>query len=237
MQNSIDTSLMYNDFQGLSALKLEAQKDPSASNHKVAQQFEALFIQTMLKSMREASHGDSLMDSDQTKLYQDMMDKQLSLNMSKAGGIGIADVIERQMNRGVNTDSEPDAGKTELSIKFATHLFTQTPTQAQHKPTLTLTKWNSPNEFIQSIQPYANKAADRLNTSPDLIVAISALETGWGKHMAQTDQGNSSFNLLLSISFKASKLCNRYSKCLGRMRWQSSIITTTKPTEVIDAFK
>ena len=65
----------------------------------MAQQFESLFTKMMLKSMREAtSFGDSLFGSDQQDFYQDMFDDQLSLELSKGKGLGLADMLVRQLS-------------------------------------------------------------------------------------------------------------------------------------------
>ncbi len=80
---------VYNDFQGIAALKQQAREDQSGSLEKVARQFESLFVQMMVKQMRQASLGEGIFDSDKTRFYQDMYDKQLSLHLSESGGIGI----------------------------------------------------------------------------------------------------------------------------------------------------
>ncbi len=208
MQNLIDSSTIYHDFQGLAELKLNARKENEQNSRAVAEQFEALFIQSMLKSMRAASPGDSLTDNDQTKLYQDMMDKQLSLNMSKAGGIGIADTIERQLNYANNHLSDDRNTSHSLhnkSISFANGLWRSEPsensvTKSTSDTTITKDKHellnsDNPKQYIESIAPYIKEAAGKLKTSPDVLLAISALETGWGKHISLAANGNSSFNL------------------------------------------
>ncbi len=75
----------------------------AAKNHspealeEVAKQFEVFFLKMMLKGMRDAKLGDGLFDSDQSRMYQDMMDQQLSLNLSGQRGFGIANSIIRQL--------------------------------------------------------------------------------------------------------------------------------------------
>lgn len=65
---------------------------------KVAKQFEALFLQMVLKSMRDATPQDSLFDSEQTRMFRGMADEQLALNLSETQGVGLADAIVRQMS-------------------------------------------------------------------------------------------------------------------------------------------
>ena len=93
------------DFSQFSALRVAAaDKDPAAMR-EVAGQFEALFIQSVLKSMREASFGDPLFgDNKQHELYQGMLDQQLALEMASGRGIGLAELMVRQMGGEDSTD-------------------------------------------------------------------------------------------------------------------------------------
>ena len=94
---------VYTDFQGFNALRKEAREESPEAIKKVAKQFEALFVQMMLKSMRDAMPEDGLFNSQQQRMYQDMFDKQLSVNISSGRGVGLAAVIERQLNPSQNT--------------------------------------------------------------------------------------------------------------------------------------
>jgi len=88
---------VYNDFSGLSSLRQQAKSEPENAAREVAQQFESIFVNMMLKSMRSAIPKDSLFGSDQMEAYQDMFDQQLALDMSATGGIGLARIIEQQI--------------------------------------------------------------------------------------------------------------------------------------------
>ncbi|PXX96463.1 flagellar assembly peptidoglycan hydrolase FlgJ [Halomonas sp. LBP4] len=84
------------DMQGLQRLKHSARQDPSAGVRGAAQQFEALFIQMMLKSMRDAVPTTGLIDSKQTAFYQSLLDQQWSQTMATRG-IGLADSLVAQL--------------------------------------------------------------------------------------------------------------------------------------------
>ncbi len=110
----LSDAAMYTDFNALARLKAEAanQSNDNKSNEttkKVASQIEAMFFQMVLKSMREAqSIGDSA-ESDQTRFYQDMFDKQITLEIahnSSANGNSLAAMIEKQISGGINQNSE-----------------------------------------------------------------------------------------------------------------------------------
>ena len=85
----------YTDLKGLAALK-NTPSSPAAIR-AVSQQVEALFLQMMLKSMRDASAADGEPDSNETGMYQDMFDKQVALTLSKHQDLGIARLFERQL--------------------------------------------------------------------------------------------------------------------------------------------
>ena len=74
-----------------------------------AKQFEALFLQMVLKSMRDAVPSNSMFDSDQTRLFQALQDQQTAMNMAQGRGIGLADVIFRQLG-GEAAATVPDTG-------------------------------------------------------------------------------------------------------------------------------
>ncbi len=88
---------IYTDFSGLKELSAKAQKEPDAAALEVAQQFESIFIELMMKSMRDATPQDSLFSSDQMEAYQDIFDKQLAVDMAASGGLGLAEIIQRQI--------------------------------------------------------------------------------------------------------------------------------------------
>jgi len=91
------TASVYNDFSGLARLKQQARVAPQQAAKEVAQQFESLFVSMVLKAMRDAVPQDELFGSDQLRSYQGMFDQQLALDLSNSGGLGLAQIIERQI--------------------------------------------------------------------------------------------------------------------------------------------
>ncbi|GJM11650.1 MAG: hypothetical protein DHS20C12_00530 [Pseudohongiella sp.] len=88
---------VYTDFSGLKELSAQAHSEPDAAAKEVAQQFESIFIEIMMKSMRAATPKDSLFNSDQMEAYQDIFDKQLAVDVAASGGLGLAEIIQRQI--------------------------------------------------------------------------------------------------------------------------------------------
>jgi len=84
------------DSRSLDALRRAASADPAKAVRQVATQFEALFLQSVLKSMRDATPKSGLLDSDEQQLGQELLDQQLAQKIA-AGGTGLADVIVRQL--------------------------------------------------------------------------------------------------------------------------------------------
>ena len=106
MSVSTQPTGVYTDLNGLDQLKYQLNGDSVDDLRVVARQFEAIFIQQMFKTMREASLGEGLFDSNTSDLYVDMLDKQMSLNLSEGKGIGLADVIVQQLSKTLNV--KPD---------------------------------------------------------------------------------------------------------------------------------
>jgi flagellar protein FlgJ len=89
----------YTDINGLSKLKRAAGQDDPAAIRAVAQQFEAMFTRMMLKSMRDAVGKDPMFGSDQEQQYQDMADDQMSVQLAKGKGLGLADMLVKQLQK------------------------------------------------------------------------------------------------------------------------------------------
>lgn len=97
MDTQLSSANIYLDSNSLSDLKRLADGQSDQAIKQVAQQFEALFMQQLLKSMRDAELSPGILDSDQSRLYTDLYDKQLALNMSAGKGIGLADSLYQQL--------------------------------------------------------------------------------------------------------------------------------------------
>ncbi len=87
----------YHNLDTLQGLKAQAKNRPDQAAEQVAQQFESIFIQMMLSSMRSAVPKEGLFNSNQMETYNDMLDQQMSVTIAEQGGIGLAEVIVRQL--------------------------------------------------------------------------------------------------------------------------------------------
>ncbi len=102
------------DTQSLAKLRLQAKQAPDQALKAAAQQFESLFLNMMLKSMREATPKDGMFDSDQTRMFTSMLDQQLAQNMASRG-VGLADIMVKQLSHTM----EMQAGKGKNVAKDA----------------------------------------------------------------------------------------------------------------------
>ena len=107
---SVNTSTSAMDFAQIAQLKSNAKADEAGSVKEVAQQFESIFINMMLQSMRKATERSGLMDSDAAQTYEAMFDQELALHLSDQGGFGVAEALERQiqMNQSRTRVAAPD---------------------------------------------------------------------------------------------------------------------------------
>jgi peptidoglycan hydrolase FlgJ len=170
------------DFNQFAALRKGADNNDPAVLREVAGQFEALFIQTMLKNMRDTSLADPIFgQSDQYEMYQGMLDQQLSLEMSGGKGIGLAEMLVRQLGG----KAEENSGDTR------TYGLTQVGRSGQETMPAV---WKDPGDFARDVWPHAKRAADQLNVAPEALLAQAALETGWGRYVMSSADGESSFN-------------------------------------------
>ena len=168
------------DFQGIASLKHDAKAQAPTALKEAARQFESLFTQMLLKSMREANKSfgeDSLFGSDQADMYQDMFDDQIAMQMSKGKGLGLADMLVRQLQGGV--------GATSPTQEAAAAAKTQAPAPVA----------SSKDDFLRTMRPHAEKAAREIGVDPDALLAQAALETGWGRSVPCNAQGECSYNL------------------------------------------
>ena len=217
--NSISS---YTDFSDLAALRREATAgDQMQALEQAARQFEAVFMQMMLKTMREASDGEGLFDNEHSRLYQDMFDKQLTLNMSQAdNGIGLAKILVQQLKSsipalaqddGVGDGAKPILGAPQSfnAPSRGMHSFrlqtAQSAEEPESRPLAAVNErplqhdepvqFESPQHFVETLWPHAKRTAEELGVDPRAIIAQAALETGWGRAVIRHPDGSSSHNL------------------------------------------
>lgn len=195
------------DAQSLDALKREAAKDPQGHLKSVARKVEGLFVQMMLKSMREALPKDGLLDNEQTQLYTGMYDQQVADDLS-AKGLGLADAMVKQLS-GSQSPSE-NAGKVPMKldvdtiVRYQSQELTRMVRKAVPQPTeAAVAAYSGGNSdadgdtqsFLAQISLPAKLASEQSGIPHHLIMAQAALESGWGQRQIRTANGGPSFNI------------------------------------------
>ena len=208
------------DLNRFAGLRLDAKHDPEAAMKKVAREFESLFVQIMLKAAREAGGQEGVMDGNESRLYHEMFDEQIALTVAQDGGLGIEQMLRRQFAEQLR---QHGAGE-DLTNKMLARLPARRafPEMAHRDAPIDgeadndnlvedVSTWRAPaagvaragavdldetrKRFAASLRQHAERAAARLGTSPDILIAQAALETGWGKHVIPGPNGSSSHNL------------------------------------------
>jgi flagellar protein FlgJ len=227
------------DSRGLSELRYSAGQDKNNEEtlEKVAGQFEAIFLNMMLKSMRQASLADGLFDNSQSDLYRDMADQQLSIDISSRGGLGLKEVIMRQLGsqaaekiegtrapESLSTETVtrrsalPEVSREQLLVAAQQELpaLQQSATIAEQSKMT----FNSPEGFVRQLWSMAEKAAQKIGVTPEVILSQAALETGWGKHVIQKDADTSSHNL---FNIKADTRWEGDSAAIGTLEYRDGV--------------
>jgi len=192
MTTPVNNAAVYGDFAGLAKLKAGAAHSDPTALRQVAQQFESLFARMMIKSMRDAVGRDPIFGSDQAQTYQSMFDDQLSLEMTRGKGLGLADMLMRQLQHAGGAGSNTAAGESAPA---------GTPgTSASSAPAARTAAPGSANgaaqaSFISQVWPEASRCAQQLGVHPVSLVAQAALETNWGRSVPRSTSGASSNNL------------------------------------------
>ena len=202
----LDNNVNSFDVNGLSALKRAAHDNSPEAIKTTAKQFEAVFLQMVLKAMRDASPKDGMFVSDATRSYQSMSDQQLAAVLAQKGGLGLAASIERQLMR--QAVSSPDAAaQADEAVREILPMPTRGPVfkspasfaPANANPAPAASAQSSangdPQRFVESVWPQATEAARSLGVPAHFLVAQAALETGWGKSELRTPDGQTSYNL------------------------------------------
>lgn len=289
----LSNSSHFLDLGGLDSLRVKAQKDEKGTLKEAAKQFEGIFIQMLMKSMRDANaafKSDSPMNSQTTEFFEQMRDQQMSVDLSNKGMLGLAELMVQQLDpesspvtpasalRGgleSKVDTSMFVDKAQLAASSAINLneiasshsvFTPlAPTaMAETSPSAVTATGFSPNNnntlmakselqsvnqmlrgkilpkahvaampsefknpehFVAVLYPHAEKAAKALGTTPEVLIAQSALETGWGQKIVRRTDGTMSNNL---FNIKADKRWEGNKTTVSTLEFEKGIAVKQK---------
>jgi len=144
-------------------------------------------LNMMLKSMREATPQDGLFDSEQTKMFTGMLDQQLAQTMASRG-VGLADVMVKQLSRSQSASSATSELKSNTSTK-------PTLSSALSDSVPSAYKADVQQAFVDKFTAPAQAASLTTGIPAQLIMGQAALESGWGKREIKMADGSDSCNL------------------------------------------
>jgi flagellar protein FlgJ len=215
------------DVQGAAALRLRAQSGDPAALKIAAKQFEAMFVQTMLKTMRAThftSEGDVFGDSSSLKMYQELLDQQWAQSISSGKGLGLADMLMKQLTPNTAAAKPGQAANTALpslrdsrpgtAAVASPEAGVAATVAAQVHPTALASaevdeagqqasgqggkKHHNPDRkqrFVESMLPYAQAAEKESGIPARFVLAQAGLESGWGQREIMAADGTASHNL------------------------------------------
>lgn len=277
MVSRVENPNVYTDLSGLNAISQLGRENTPAALRQVAQQFESLFLNIMLKAMRDStrSFGEgNFLNSSEMEFHQQNFDNQLSLHLSQSAGLGLADVLYEQMlgQFGLEAPAAPDAPAaavaTPIRGPLETSMLQRQPLPAQAVPLPAQTvraleprpaavtvdtrgsdprkvlirspmeetggrgegaageqSIDSPQEFVRRLYPLAERAAERIGVDPRMLLAQSALETGWGRRMISRPDGASTHNL---FGIKADERWNGARASVSTTEYQDGVLRLEK---------
>jgi flagellar protein FlgJ len=222
IKNNNDIGFIH-DIGSLDRLRQQAVNGEEGSEKEAltaaAKQFESIFTSMLFKSMRDAnsSFKSDMLNSQNEQFYRQMQDDQMASELSASGSFGLADMIVAQLSAGQASDATEDKVRSE---GFDTSLERpqysgRSEERASEVQSASAVKqpasFDSPESFVTSMKPYAEKAASALGVDSSLLLAQVALETGWGSKMIKNSLGNSNnlFNIKADRSWKGDKVATQ----------------------------
>ena len=208
---------VYTDFSGFARLRAQAREGGQHAREEVARQAEALLLGLVIKSMREAG---SAFGSGTDAVQQGLYDNQIALSLASGGRLGFAQTMLRAIGPQAGSAADAPAvparsasppgldaparsatlsARDWIAVRAAAASQRDAPAPGAHTATPARSDasaaWDSPHGFARALWPAASRAAQALGTRPEAVLAVAALETGWGRRMPVRADGTSSNNL------------------------------------------
>jgi len=203
------------DMKQAQDLRNKLQQDPKAGLKQAAQQFESMFLQMVMKSMRDATPADGLLNSDATRFYTSVLDQQLAQQLGSTGQLGFASLIEAQVTRmsGAGADGPLPEAASVAALRTLSRQATM-PSGAiagaeRNTGSVAAAAGNAATgvsatggampegarDFVNRVWPHAVEASRSTGVPAHFLVAHAALESGWGKSEIARADGSTTHNL------------------------------------------
>ncbi len=174
--------------QSIESLKAAAAKDPKAAIRETAKQFEQLFMQQLMKSMRDSTMASGMFDNEGTKLGNEMLDSQYAAKMSGLPG-GLTDAIARQLERQMGVDAPAAAASSPSAKRFQ-------PIKTSGASAVDATPLSQRQvDFVRGHANAARAAEAQSGIPAAFMIGQAAHETGWGRAAIRNADGSDSHNL------------------------------------------
>jgi flagellar protein FlgJ len=211
-----DAATLAADLESAHELRAKFKTDKEAGVKAAAQEFEALFLQMMLKSMRATTDQDGFMDNEASRFFTGMLDEQIAKDLSRTGSIGLAQILEAQLRRRIHGADAPDSldgASMRQAATLAASGGEKLPLAAFDNP-----DWRAalervsqasaasvsvrdapaaatPRDFVSQLWPHAVEASRDTGIPPQFLIAHAALESGWGQRDIRNADGSPTHNL------------------------------------------
>lgn len=193
------------DSKNLDSLRHAARQNSPEALKTAAKQFEALFLNMVMKSMRDASPQDGIFDNEQSRMYTSMLDQQMSQHLSNRG-VGLADMLVRQLSSTLSQPVLPDgdAASSRTSDALGAEVRQFNPWQAaaiqqESAPAGAVSADSSQpahvQNFLDRMAAPAAEASRMTGIPAKFMLGQAALESGWGKREIRGMDGSPSNNL------------------------------------------
>ena len=195
------------DMKGVGDLRQAARQNSPEALKATARQFEALFMNMVMKSMREATPQEGAFDNQQSRMFTSMLDQQLSQNMASRG-VGLADVLIRQLSNTVAAPASASANPDALPVPLPAEgsaARSGRPGALPPRANPMLAPGDAPRgnrsqpahvqAFMSRLGPEAEEASRSTGIPAKFMLGQAALESGWGKRQIVAADGTPSHNL------------------------------------------
>lgn len=198
------------DLTAIRDLRARMQQDPQGALKEAAQQFEGMFLQMVMKSMRDATPAEGPMESDASRFYTSLLDQQLSSQLGASGSLGFAKLIEAQLGRGLPGRDGAAISSAEAMLRVlsgtpslpagaiagaARNMGTAAAAASNEASAADHAVSAAARDFAQQVWPHALDASRETGVPAAFLVAQAALESGWGKSEIRRADGSASFNV------------------------------------------
>ena len=207
------------DARALDGLRTKAAKDPKAALETAAKQFEAVFMNMVMKSMRDTLPKDGAFGGSEMQMYQGMLDQQMAQGIASGKGVGLSDMIVKQLSRNLQVQQTPSSRAETLrkavadvcasapetvdepcatvnaAARKSAGQVTRAANAAGASATVASATASAPKDFVERLWAEAKTAEARIGVPAEFMLGQAALESGWGKREILAADGTTSYNL------------------------------------------